>query len=428
MIATPCRPRTLPSVAFTMLLALASFAQAIDGDAAPTTTTGRTGSSSSEEAIMDGEAKFDEVEALKKKAAQEGDWEQGKDEQVAVNERVLTKTWNKPPFNPQVFDYTPEQMKANWPRIMQLLRVPYPSPEYLRVRFREFPAFKASYPDFDGNFDKLSADVLEVWRLFFRGDYQDAMRAGNKLGFAGQIPGMVSQIMYAIYLEPNLADKHMLLQDAANVCRKIGQALDGMQKKKEFHDDYVIIRVGYSYGIARIAEDVPVPTAIARNYIFKVLDAANDVRRLAPEHPLGLVFRAGIDANVIRKVGKAAGRITFGARQTEIREFFVRALKTVPDAAVVRYEYANAIMYMDKKRKIAEALAQLNTAAGTKPQFSMEALDAMYAAKRRKEVEALNNWPGGFRAFERKRIKYQRQNNQNLYCVLPTVCPPFIVQ
>lgn len=381
-----------------------------------------------DEVMNDEEAQFDEIESLRKQAEQEGAWELSKEAEIEVNERVLTKPWNKPPFGTSAFDMTPAQIKANWPHMMRALQVPYPSPEYLRARFEKFPAFKQSYPTFDGNFEKLSSEVVNIWRLFFRGDFQDAMRQGEKLGVAGRIPGKLGQIMYAIYLEPNLGDKHMLLQDAANVVREYGASLDMMKKSKEFQDDYVMIRIGYSYAIGRIAEDVPIPVAIGRNYVFKVLGAANDILELQPDNPLGLAFRAGIDANVMRKVGKATGRVTFGAKTTDVKSYFDRALKAVPDVSVIRYEYANALLYMDKKRQVDEALKQLEMAAGHKPSFSMEALDAMYAAKRRKEVEAMAAWSGSFRSFERKRLAHQKKQNQNLYCVLPNVCPPYIVK
>jgi hypothetical protein len=379
-----------------------------------------------EAATMDeAEAEFDEIEVLKKKAATEGDWALAKEEQISVNQRVLTKPWNKVPFDTKAFDMTPEQIKDRWPVMMRALQVPYPSAEYLKTRIETFPAFK---PDnFDGDYEKLSREILETWRLFFRGDYQAAMNKGINQGPAGMIPGKVSQLMYAVYLEPSLDDKHMLLQDVANVVREYGSSLDKMKQNKEFHDDYVIIRIGYSYAIGRIAEDVPIPVAISRNYVFKVLDAANDVLKLQPDSPLGLAFRAGIDANVVRKVGKATGRVTFGAKQTDVKSFFERSLKQVPDVAVIRYEYGNALLYMDKKRQIEAALEQFKLAAGAKPNFSMEALDSMYAAKRRKEIEALAKSPVSFRSFERRRLKHQKQSSINLYCVLPQVCPPYLV-
>lgn len=396
-------------------------------DARPVLTAKPMSSANTEE-IGEGEAEFDEIEALKVKAAKEGDWGQSKEDQIAVNERVFAKNWNKVPFGTRVFDYSPEQIKTMWPELMDGLRVPYPSPEYLKTRYERFPAFKDSYPAFDGDYEKYSRNVINVWRLFFRGDFQEAMVEGKKYGVPGMFPGKVSQLMYAIYLEPSLEDKHQLLQDVSNTLREYGSSLDEMRKEKQFRDDYVLIRIGYSYAIGRIAEDVPIPVAIGRNYVFKVLDAANDIIDLQPNNPLGLAFRAGIDANVVRKVGKATGRITFGAKQTDVSAYFDRALETVPNMAIIRYEHANAMLYMNKKREIQAAIAELKQAATTKPRFAMEALDSMYASKRLREVEALDKWPGSFRSFERKRLRHQKVSGQNLYCVLPDVCPPYLVE
>lgn len=423
----------LSALAFTLLITTGTPANAASADARPTlsatpiSSTG-TGTGTNTEELGIGEAEFDEIEALKAKAAKEGDWEQSKEDQIVVSQRIFAKTGNKVPFGTQAFDYTPEQIKELWPQLMDGLRVPYPSPEYLKTRLDRFPAFRNSYPDFDGDYEQYSRDVVNVWRLFFRGDYQQAMVEGGKYGIPSVIPGKVSQLIHAIYLEPNLEDKHQLLQDVSNTVREYGSSLDAMRKDKQFHADYVIIRIGYAYAIGRIAEDVPIPVAIGRNYVFKVLDAANDVLDMQPNNPLGLAFRAGIDANVVRKVGKATGRITFGAKQTDVSTYFDQALKTVPNMAVIRYEHANAMLYMNKKREIEPAMEQLRLAAAAKPRFAMEALDAMYASKRLREVEALAKWPGSFRSFERKRLKHQKQSNQNLYCVMPKICPPFIIE
>jgi hypothetical protein len=320
-----------------------------------------------------------------------------------------------------------ERIARDWDKLMRLMRVPYPSADYLRIRHKKFPDI-VNADTFNGDYEQLSRDVLEVWRLFFRGDFQEAMVAGDELGAVGQMAGKLAQMTYAIYLEPDLKHKHMLLQDAINQIRDRGEILDEMRKDSRFHNDFISIRCAYALGIGRIAEDVPIPVAIGRNYVFKLLSVTDDAREFAPMHPMGLTFRAGIDANVVRKLGKATGRITFGAKQTNVEGLYQRALDIVPDSAVIRYEYANSFLYLNNKREIDRAIEELDKAAAQRPLFAMEALDAMYAAKRRKEVRALAEWKGTFRSFERKRLAWQKHNNNNLYCVLPKDCPAFIIQ
>jgi tetratricopeptide (TPR) repeat protein len=368
-----------------------------------------------------------DVEALKREAEKEGDWQLSDDADIPIEQQVLRKPWHRAPFGPRAFDMPVERIARDWDKLMRLMRVPYPSADYLRIRHKKFPDI-VNADTFNGDYEQLSRDVLEVWRLFFRGDFQEAMVAGDELGAVGQMAGKLAQMTYAIYLEPDLKHKHMLLQDAINQIRDRGEILDEMRKDSRFHNDFISIRCAYALGIGRIAEDVPIPVAIGRNYVFKLLSVTDDAREFAPMHPMGLTFRAGIDANVVRKLGKATGRITFGAKQTNVEGLYQRALDIVPDSAVIRYEYANSFLYLNNKREIDRAIEELDKAAAQRPLFAMEALDAMYAAKRRKEVRALAEWKGTFRSFERKRLAWQKHNNNNLYCVLPKDCPAFIIQ
>lgn len=379
--------------------------------------------------VMDaGEAEFDPEAALRARQEAKASWGQKADEQIPVDQQVLRKPWHKVPFGTRAFDLTPEQVRANWDTLMRGFRVPYPTAALMREHYERFPELRARHPQFDGDYERLERDLSELWRLFLRGDYQEVMQRGESLGPLGMLAGKVSQIFYAVYLEPDLSHKHMLLQDAANVIRDYGSTFDQMKKAKEEHyrNQFVAGRLAYVYSIGRIAEDVPIPVAIGRNYVFKVLGAIDDVNTFAPDNPLGIAARAGADANVVRKVGKATGRVTFGARQNTIRSDFERALATA-DLAVIRYEYANALLYLNKRRDIDDAIAQLRRAEQTPPRFAMEALDAMYASKRRREVEAWANSQASFRSFERKRLRYQKERNENLYCVLPGQCKPYLI-
>lgn len=406
------------------MIGMPVLALAVDTSGAPAAPVAE-----GEEYVDPGEAEFDEIEVLRKKAASEGAWQQNKDEQIAIDQQVLREPWPKVPFDQRPFDYTPEQIRDNWDALIgNNFQLSYPSASFLREAYRRFPAFGNAHPDFDGDFDKLERDLGNVWRLFLRGDYQAAMQQGQALGPMGKIAGKVGQLFSAVYLQPDLAKKHMMLQDAANVIREQGEGLEQLKKSKEqiYKNTYVVGRIAYTYAIGRIAEDVPIPVAISRNYVFKVLGAIDDVRTLAPDNPLGYAASAAADANVVRKVGKATGRITFGAKQASIRTDFERALQS-SNIAMIRYEYANAMLYVNKRRDIDEALDQLRRAEKTRPRFAMEALDAMYASKRRREVEALAKSTASFRSFERKRLKYQKENNINLYCVLPQTCKPFLI-
>ena len=346
-------------------------------------------------------------------------------EDIPVDERIFLETWNKVPYNTTYFTYTDEQLKEKWDYLMRGLRVPYPSAAYIKKQFEKYPFLQEGIKDFDGDFNKLEKRFLEIWRLFFAGEFQEARNKGLDLGPMGTIPSMFSQLMYAIYLADRQTVKYMLLQDVSNVARQYFKQIEPMEEDPETKAFAAAVRLGYSYAIARIAEESPIPIVVARRYIGKIKGNSDLITEIMPNHPLGHAFRAGVDAGIMRRVGKFTGRMTYGARTTTVEESFAEALKLAPDIPIVSYEYGNALIYMNRKRDLNKAMKHLENATQMRPQFSMDALDTMYAYKRLQEVKlyALNY--RSFRKFEKARRKFSKATDRNLTSVLT---PPLTME
>jgi tetratricopeptide (TPR) repeat protein len=289
----------------------------------------------------------------------------------------------------------------------------------MRTQFKKYPFMSEDIQNWDGkDYDGLERRYLAVWRMFFAGDFQQAREEGLKLGAIGKIPSLFSQLMYAIYLADRQSTKYMMLQDVAN------QAQEYFDDMKEAEDDPEVapivatVKLGYAYAIARIAEESPVPIVVARRYIGKIKTSAEEVVEVMPEQPLAHAFRAGVDAGIMRRVGKFTGRMTYGARTTTVEESFAEAMEMAGDIPIVNYEYANALIYMNRKRDLNEAISYLEKAMKIRPEFSMDALDVMYSYKRLQEVRlyALNF--RSFRKFEKLRRKFSKQTDRNLTSII----------
>lgn len=339
-------------------------------------------------------------------------------QEIPVDERIFVETWNEVPYKKSYFTYNDQQIRAKWDYLMRGLKVPYPSAQYMRTQFEKYPFMKEGIENWNGDYNELEGRYLQVWRLFFSGDFQKAREEGLKLGPMGEIPALFSQLMYAIYLAERQSIKYMMLQDVAN------RAEDYFEVMKEAEDDPEVapivasVKLGYAYAIARIAEESPVPIVVARRYIGKIKNSAEEVVEIMPEQPLAHAFRAGVDAGIMRRVGKFTGRMTYGARTTTVEESFADALQLAPDIPIVNYEYANALIYMNRKRDLNEAISYLEKAMKIRPEFSMDALDVMYSYKRLQEVRlyALNF--RSFRKFEKLRRKFSKKTDRNLTSVL----------
>lgn len=344
---------------------------------------------------------------------------------IALDPAIVEGPWEPVPFDQSAYTFTFAEMKARWPEFMRGLRIPYPTAEYLRERYQRFPALMHELGYQDDDWEMHSLNVQEVWQAFFRGDFRKARDLGIEYGGYAQVPGVFAQILQAIYLAKTHEKKQMLLQDAIDRIEAYATAAPYLPNEDQFHEDYVLFRLGLAYAVGRLAEDEPVPVMLANGYAPLVINAANEALAIQPDHPLVLAMNAVFDANVIRRVGKTAGRIALGAEPVNASELLDRSLAEVDDMAITQYEFANSLLYIDQRSATKQALTHLQKAATLKGSFSMEVLDAMYAQKRLAEVKALHDSGRSFASFDRARRKHMRKSGVNLYCV---TCEPFLVK
>ena len=336
------------------------------------------------------------------------------DARIPLDPAIVEGPWEPVPFDQSKYTFTFAEMKARWPEFMRGLRIPYPTADYLRERYQRFPALMHELGYQDEQWEMHSLNVLEVWQAFFRGDFRKARDLGIEYGGYAQVPGVFAQILQAIYLAPTHEKKQMLLQDAIDRIEAYATAAPFLPNEEQFHDDYVLFRLGLAYAVGRLAEDEPVPVMLANGYAPLVINAANEALAIEPDHPLVLAMNAVFDANVIRRVGKTAGRIALGAEPVNAGELLDRSLAIMDDMAITQYEFANSRLYIDRSSSTEEAIAHLEKAASLKGEFSMEVLDAMYAKKRLAEVRALHESGRSFASFDRARRKHMRKSGVNL--------------
>ncbi|MEE2602051.1 MULTISPECIES: hypothetical protein [unclassified Alcanivorax] len=343
---------------------------------------------------------------------------------LALDDQVLDAPWVSAPFEASAYTYTFDEIRQHWSTFMRGLRIPFPSPDYLKARYQRFPSLYRDLRYQDDNWEQHSRNVLEVWQAFFRGDFRHARELGKRYGGYARVPGLVAQIIYATYLAPSHTEKQQLLQEAIDQMAWFGEQVAILPGEESLTADYCMLRLGFGYAVARLAEDESVPATLQRNYAAMVINAATEILAVEPSHPLALSLSAAFEANVLRRVGKAAGRLTLAADSEDATQPFELSLAAVPDLAIVRYEYANSLLYTYQDEAAGRALAQLQKAADLPARFSMEWLDRAYARKRLQEVQAWRDSGMSFRRFDRKRRKFMRKENINLYAVTR---PPFLV-
>jgi len=211
--------------------------------------------------------------------------------------------------------------------------------------------------------------ALEAWRHFHAGAFGDAVEAGRKAGGSGIDAAVKAQMIYANYLEKSDKSKLALLEEAA------GWA-DARRNEapKNANGHYY-----YAYALGRYSQGISITKALAQGYGGKIKDALLTAIKLEPKHADAHIAFGSYQAEIIDKVGGIVAGMTYGAKKESALELYQKALKLNPDSAIARIEYANGLIMLFGKGRIADAEKLYKEAAAHKPADAMEKLDVELA-------------------------------------------------
>ena len=213
------------------------------------------------------------------------------------------------------------------------------------------------------------ANVLAAWTAFHAGRFGDAVDAGTKAGGAGLNAAVKAQVVYATYLEKNDKAKIALFEEAA------GWA-DERRKEapKDANAHYL-----YAFALGRWGQGISVAKALTQGFGGKIKDALSTAIKLEPRHADAHIAYGAYQAEVIDKVGGIVAGVTYGAKKDSAVEHFEKALKLNADSAIARIEFANGLLMLFGKSRIADAEKLYKEAAKSTPADAMERLDVELA-------------------------------------------------
>lgn len=248
----------------------------------------------------------------------------------------MAKKWTKFP-HADAFAYDTNAIKKHWPRLHRGDGEPYPK----------------------------SAQVLDAWRFYHAGDFQQAVALGNAAGGAGNNAAAKAQTVYASHLEASEATRLALLEQAfgwADAYRK--------QARDDANAHYL-----YAFALGRYGQGISVAKALAQGFGGKIKEALTTAIKLAPEHAEAHTAFGAYQSEVIDKVGALVAGMTYGAKKDNAVEHFESALKIFPESPIAHIEYANGLLRLFGKARLDEAAKLYEKAAGAKPMDAMERLD-----------------------------------------------------
>lgn len=253
----------------------------------------------------------------------------------------MTKKWAAFPHPDKAYAHDAAGLKKNWARLHR------------------------------GDCEPLPKDpaVLDAWRHYHAGAFAAAVEAGRKAGGAGVNAAVKAQMIYANYLEKSEKAKLVLLQEAAEWAD-----LRRHEAPKDANAHYL-----YAYALGRYSQGISIAKALAQGFGGKIKEALTTAIKLEPKHADAHIAYGSYQAEVIDKVGGLMAGVTYGAKKESSLEHYQKALKLNPDSAIARVEYANGLIMMFGKARMADAEALYKEAAACKPADAMERLDVELA-------------------------------------------------
>ena len=97
------------------------------------------------------------------------------------------------------------------------------------------------------------------------------------------------------------------------------------------------------------------PKALAQGLGGKVKEALLTTLKLEPKHADAHIAYGSYQAEVVDKVGGIVAGMTYGAKKDSALEHFQKALKLNPESAIARIEYANGLILLFGKGRLADA-------------------------------------------------------------------------
>ena len=251
------------------------------------------------------------------------------------------KNWNPFPHDASAFEFDADTLLELWPELHRGDCEPAPDSE----------------------------DLLEAWAAFHAGDFGKAVELAESIGIAAHAVMTKSSGIYASYLEED---------DQAEI-ECFQAAIETAEEAMETYPDDPNAYYFHAFNLGRYSQSISVVKAIKQGFAAKIRSSLESALELQPDHAEAHTAMGMYHAEIIDKIGKMIGSMTYGASESEAIEHLERAIELTPDAPIAHIEYANGLYLLYGDRKLDEVSDLYVKASEMTPRDAMEKLDIEFA-------------------------------------------------
>ncbi|MDX1569675.1 MAG: hypothetical protein R3200_04255 [Xanthomonadales bacterium] len=270
----------------------------------------------------------------------------------------MARSWQKFPYPAGAFDYSGESLADAWDRLHRGDREPFPSAEYL-------DEMNDQYGVVSDDPGAVSEALQEAWRCYHRGDFADAVDQGLALGPVGYFVANKAQGIYAANLEEDETAQLKLFQEVAERAEEAQGAMPKHANSFYFQ----------AFALGRYSQGISITKALSQGLGGKIKTALERALELEPDHADAHTAMGLYHAEIIDKVGKMVGKLTYGASADKALGHFKKSTSLFPESPIVQMEYANGLLLLKGDDGYEEASELYVAASEAEPMDAMEKLD-----------------------------------------------------
>lgn len=251
-----------------------------------------------------------------------------------------TSSWAEFAGDTTQFEYPGEEFRKAWSRLHAGDREPWPS-------------------------DKAMQDA---WRLYHQGRFAEAVDAAAEIGSSAHVVANKASGIYADYLEEDDETRQVIY--TAGIERAEQAIADDPDNPNSHYF--------HAYHLGRYSQSISVARALSQGLGGKIKASLDRAVELEPEHAEAHTALGLYHAEVIAKVGKLVGSMTYGASADKALAHFDEAIR-LSDAPIAWIEYGNGLHLLYGDKRLDDSNEAYAKAAAMEPLDAMQALDIEYA-------------------------------------------------
>jgi len=278
--------------------------------------------------------------------------------------------WNSFPYNNSAFLFADGKLLESWPDLHRGDRVEFPDANWVELRLEQAP--DAAPQSYDGDTSVLAATIQDAWRCFHAGDFYQATVLSAQCGPLAHAPANKAAGIYATYLEPDEAAAQDCFLSAVSRAEAAMLAWPDDPNSHYFH----------AFNLGRYSQSISIIKALSQGIGGKIQSIGGKIQsslartlELEPDHAEAHIALGMYHAEVIDKVGKMLGKLTYGANTETALLYFERALELTPSSPIAHIEYGNGLYLLFGDDRLDEVTDLYVKASAMQGRDAMEKLD-----------------------------------------------------